>query len=211
MVGLLHLLFGILEMKSDSVKLLVALLIPLFNKTPALVRLFQALYFMVNGDKLQIFNLLGSIIKIILHIIGLQSELSKFISKIIQDRQLINGIVSWLKGLVSLLNKDRTFKLSELREMITSMLELLVQVMKNYQSEDKASALQNTLQKVSDTLIGVVNLCKGNIEGIEPLAKQLGGFEGKRIVELLQLLSRFKRFLIGEIVEELGGGNSAKI
>lgn len=131
-VGVLHLLFGILEMKLDSVKLLVAVLISLFKKTPVLVRLFQAMFFMVNGDKLQVFSLLGSIIKLILHIIGEQGEVAKFIAKIIQDRELIDGIVAWLKGLVTLLNKDKTFKISELREMITNMLEFLVLIMKKY-------------------------------------------------------------------------------
>ncbi len=49
----------------------------------------------------------------------------------------------------------------------------------------KGSEIKETMQKVSDTLVGVVNLCKGNIEGIEPLGKLLGGFEAKRISELL--------------------------
>ncbi len=122
LTGLLHLLFGILEMKMDSVKLLISLLIPLFKRTPVLVRLFHAFFFMINGDKMAIFELLGSIIKLILHIIGLNSDVSKFLVKIIQDRELIDGIVAWLRGLVSLLNKDKVFKLQELREMVTSML-----------------------------------------------------------------------------------------
>ena len=179
----------------------MALLLALFRKTGVLVRLFQAFFFMINGDKAALFPLLGSLIKLILHVLGLKSDAGKFVAKIISDRELIDGIVAWLKALVSLLNKEQTLRLQDLREMITQMLELLVKVVGRYQSEAEAGALQDTLQKVSDTLVGVVNLCKGHIEGIEPLAKQLGGFEGKRIVEMLQLLSRFKRFLVGEIVE----------
>ena len=92
------------------------------------MRLFQAFFFMINGDKAALFPLLGSLIKLILHVLGLKSDAGKFVAKIISDRELIDGIVAWLKALVSLLNKEQTLRLQDLREMITQMLELLVKV-----------------------------------------------------------------------------------
>ena len=53
--GLLHIVFGILELKIDRLKLLLALLIPLFRKNIGLIELFKGLFYIINGNKMAIF------------------------------------------------------------------------------------------------------------------------------------------------------------
>ena len=53
------------------------------------------------------------------------------------------------------------------------------------------------IDQFSDLMIGIIHLCKGNVMGIEPLARILGNFERDKIQEMFKILNRFKKFLGG--------------
>ena len=66
--GLLQTYFGMIDFKMESVKLLVALLFPLFKKNPLVVRLLQSILYSLRGDYSSVWDLLSPLIELFIHL-----------------------------------------------------------------------------------------------------------------------------------------------
>ena len=52
-----------------------------------------------------------------------------------------------------------------------------------------------TIGNMSDALIGIISICRGDLDGIERVAKLIGGYDVRRVRDLFNILQKFARFL----------------
>ena len=122
---LLKLLFQFRKTRSsESVKLLIGMIAPLYLKNPGMLQILKACFFMVSGQKQKIFDVLPVILKLVIHCLTSTSHsIQVFGTKM--SEEVLNGIVNWFLGILSLLDKDKPVTAAQIADLVVRMVEVV--------------------------------------------------------------------------------------
>lgn len=93
------------------------------------------------------------------------------------SEQVLNGIVNWFLGILSLLDKDKPITTSQIADLIVRMVEVVDQIVDELQKGGNKTGAVKSIGSVADALIGVISICKGDFTGMERIAKLVGSYD----------------------------------
>jgi hypothetical protein len=136
------------------------------------------------------------------------------------DEEISKSIVKWMKGCITLLDKEKVTDTDKISKLFLDMLKSSDKVVKkasdilNLQEKNikegkdvsKATELievgikrefgAHSNQSLVDILLGIMHLSKGNYAAIKPLCLKLGAFpEGDKFAQIFKSIVKFRAFL----------------
>ncbi len=180
----------------DSMQVLIGMVAPLFSNNPGMLKILQACYYMVIGEKKSIFDVLPVILKLAIHCLASSSHSIKLFALDLND-QILDGIVNWFLGIMGLLNKDKRVTTQEIADMIVQMVEIINAITAEMEKSGKPLPVIKSIGNMADAMIGIISLCKGDFTGMERIAKLVGGYDRSRMEGLLKILEKYGSFLTG--------------
>lgn len=179
----------------EALRMLIAMMAPLFENNPGMLKVIEASYYMLVGEKKNIFSVLPVILKLVVQCMTSRSHSIQIFGANLNDK-VIDGIVNWFSGILALLDKDKRITMNQIADLIVQMVEIVASITEElgYQKQG-ASPVMQAIGNMADAMIGIISICRGDLSGIERIAKLLGGYDAKRIKELFSILQKFARFL----------------
>ena len=75
------------------------------------------------------------------------------------------------------------------------MIDLVSLVANDLGHQNKNNPIVKTIGSMSDAMLGIISICKGDLSGIESIAKLMGSFNLGKVKQLILIFSKFARFL----------------
>lgn len=199
LIGLATLLFNCASGDSKSIKALFSVFNRLYINTRLMRRLFYLFFSLFSDSKESKFVHLPSIV--LLLIACERKREGKTISKM--DEHICKSIVSWMQTCLVLLDKEKATDMSEIEDQFLNAAKTTDDVLAFAQQSGlkmiKSEFGPNSIKSISDILVGLMNLTKGNLEHVKPLFLKLGAFpEPELFDKLLKVLTKFKSLLQGK-------------
>ena len=193
---LYKLLFQIQDMSHiESLRMLIAMMAPLYEKNPGLLKVVEASYYMLVSEKKSIFGVLPVILKLVVQCLASRSHSIQIFGANLSDR-VLEGIVSWFSGIMALLDKDKRINMQQIADLIVQMVEIVAAITQDLGYRDEgASPVMKAIGNMADAMIGIISICRGDFSGMERIAKLIGGYDQGRVQELFSILSKFARFI----------------
>ena len=179
----------------EALRMLTAMMAPLYENNPGMLRIIESCYYMLVGEKKLIISVMPVIMKMIIHCLTYRSHSVKIFGGNVNDK-VLDGIVNWFSGILALLNKDKRITMEQIADLVVQMVDIVASITEDLGYKDKnASPVMNAVGNMADAMIGIISICRGDLSGIERIAKLIGGYDAKRVKDLFSILSKFARFL----------------
>lgn len=168
--------------------MLIAMMAPLYEDNPGMLKVVEACYYMLVGEKKSISKVMPVILKLVIHCMSSRSHSIQIFGASINDR-VLEGIVNWFEGILALLDKDKRITMDKIADIIVQMVELVAKITDDLGHQDKnASPVMAAVGNMADAMIGIISICRGDLSGIERIAKLIGGYDAQRIKDLFSIL-----------------------